>query len=279
MTAATARDIIRRVIKPAVGLLKSMMMARIVNKKDHELRRNEILDVAQRLVYAKGYEQMSIQNILSDLEISKGAFYHYFDSKQALMEALIKRLENQMEQLLLPIIRDPNLNAREKMGRFFDVAARWKTNQKDYLLTLMHAWYSDENILLRQKLLEALTPKAATLLAVVIRQGIQEGVFHTKFPEQVSEITFSLVAGFGDSMIKLIRQGELQAEAVQHLETTAGSYEDAVERILGADPGTLHLFDTTILREWFPTSRTQPRVAPLPNLNGVSPPVTAKSKS
>ena len=51
-------------------------MARTV--KAHAVRRNEILDVAQRLIYTKGYEQMTIQDILDGLQISKGAFYHYF---------------------------------------------------------------------------------------------------------------------------------------------------------------------------------------------------------
>ena len=65
-------------------------MARIV--KEPAVRRNEILDAAQRLVYRKGYEQMTIQDILDDLHLSKGAFYHYFDSKQSLLEALIERM-------------------------------------------------------------------------------------------------------------------------------------------------------------------------------------------
>ena len=68
------------------------MMARIVKEQAYAEKRNEILDVAQRLVYTKGYEQMTIQDILDDLQISKGAFYHYFDSKQALLEALIERM-------------------------------------------------------------------------------------------------------------------------------------------------------------------------------------------
>ena len=61
-------------------------MARSVNEKEYAVKRNEILDVAQRFVYTRGYEQMSIQDILDELHISKGAFYHYFDSKQALLE-------------------------------------------------------------------------------------------------------------------------------------------------------------------------------------------------
>ena len=39
-------------------------MARIVNEEEYSLRRNEILDSAQQFVYAKGYEQMTIQDIL-----------------------------------------------------------------------------------------------------------------------------------------------------------------------------------------------------------------------
>ncbi len=65
-------------------------MVRVV--KDYTVRRNEILDVAQRLMVTTGYEQMTIQDILDGLGISKGAFYHYFSSKQELLEAIIERM-------------------------------------------------------------------------------------------------------------------------------------------------------------------------------------------
>ena len=67
-------------------------MARILKEEEYTVKRNEILDVAQRLIYTKGYEQMTIQDMLDDLQISKGAFYHYFDSKQAVLEALVERI-------------------------------------------------------------------------------------------------------------------------------------------------------------------------------------------
>lgn len=43
-------------------------MPRVVKEEDYAARRKEILDVAQQLVYTKGYEQMSVQNILDALE-------------------------------------------------------------------------------------------------------------------------------------------------------------------------------------------------------------------
>ena len=232
------------------------MMARIVHKEEYEVHRNEILDAAQRLVYTKGYDQMSIQDILAELKISKGAFYHYFDSKQALLEALIERLANQLEPLLIPIVQDGQLPATEKLERFFNVAAQWKTERKDYLLSLVNVWYADENAILRQKVQAAVIPQVAPLLTTIIRQGLQEGAFHTAFPDQVSEIIFSLLQSYGDTLVPLIIQPELHDEAFQRLETVAASYQDAVERILGADSGSLPLFDTAILREWFPLSNS-----------------------
>ena len=230
-------------------------MARIVKQEEFEMHRNEILDVAQRLVYTKGYKQMSIQDILSEVQISKGAFYHYFDSKQTLLESLIERLGKQAEELLIPVVQDDRLPAAKKLERFFDVGARWKTNQKDFLLTLVHVWYADENSLLRQKVQADLIPRTSYLLTTIIYQGIQEGVFHTPFPEKVGEIIFSLLQSFGDTLSKMILQEDLNSETLRRLEILSASYQDAVERILGAASGTLHLFDIALLREWFTPSK------------------------
>src|SRR5438270_3185053 len=99
-------------------------MPRIVKEEEYAGKRNAILDVAQRLVYSKGYEQMTIQDMLDQLQISKGAFYHYFDSKQALLEALIERTKGEVEQLLIPIVHDPHLPALDKLQRVFAILNR-----------------------------------------------------------------------------------------------------------------------------------------------------------
>src|SRR5438067_13136048 len=92
-------------------------MVRMVNEAAHAARRNAILDATQRVVETKGYEQMAIADILGELNISSGAFYHYFDSKPALLEALVERMGNQLEQLVLPIIHDSRLSALDKLQR------------------------------------------------------------------------------------------------------------------------------------------------------------------
>src|ERR1700730_4301624 len=120
-------------------------MARPIKEQEYRVKRDAILDAARRLVQTKGYEQMTIQDILDDLQISKGAFYHYFDSKQALLEALIARMGEEAEELLLPIVHDPHMSALEKLQRFYPTLARWKTARKTFFLALLQTLYADDN--------------------------------------------------------------------------------------------------------------------------------------
>jgi AcrR family transcriptional regulator len=229
-------------------------MARIVNQEEHEQKRNEILDAAQMLTYTMGYEQMSIQDVLEQVHISKGAFYHYFESKAALLEAIIERMSAQMVDLLSPIIADPELTAIEKLQQFFNVAARWKTDRKDYLITLVRAWYTDENAVFRLKVKTMLVPFIGPMVTPIIIQGVREGVFNTAYPAQMSEIIFSMLLSLGEIMVPMMLDPELDYKDLETIDDLVAGYEDAVERILGAQPGALPLFDTAILREWFTLS-------------------------
>src|SRR5215467_13975135 len=134
--------------RPTVGLYvgdRWSLMARSVKEEEYAAKRNEILDVAQRLVFTKGYEQMSIQDILDALAISKGAFYHYFDSKPALLEAFIERGQEILEQTFRAIVDDPHLSALDKLRRFFSVLEGARLANQAFLTDLAHVWFADEN--------------------------------------------------------------------------------------------------------------------------------------
>src|ERR1700690_2004917 len=177
-------------------------MGRVV--KEHTVRRTEILDAAQQLINIKGYDQMTIQDILDDLQISKGAFYHYFDSKERLLEALVDRMIDTGAQILAPFVEDPHLSALEKFLHFFDAISRWKTARKTFLLALMKVWYSDHNTIVRQKVRVEGSKRFAPLLTEIIRQGIKEGSMMTPYPDEVAEVILSLEFGLGEVLMQLL---------------------------------------------------------------------------
>lgn len=230
-------------------------MARITNEETYQARRNQILDAARRLVYSKGYEQMTIQDILTDLGISKGAFYHYFDSKGAVLEALIERMvTEEVVPLIHPIVTDPRLSAIEKLERYFDAGLRWKSTQKSLMLAILRIWLADENAIVRQKMFLSTVRQVTPLLSEIIRQGVQEGAFNTPYPDQVSQVVIYILQGLSDTIIDLLVASETDLDP-QRVESAVSAYthalSDAMERVLGAPPGSLKLIDPDKLKEWF----------------------------
>jgi AcrR family transcriptional regulator len=223
-------------------------MVRVV--KDYAVRRNEILDVAQQLMVTAGYEQMTIQNILDKLGISKGAFYHYFRSKHELLEAIIERMLTVTEQLLAPLINDPALPALEKFERFFTSIVRWKTAQKTFVLALLRVWYRDENAIVRQKLHLTMTKRVTPLVSTIIRQGLQEGVMTASYPDQAGEVVMLLVQDLSETLGLLILSYQPEVDGMQCFESTIAAYTEALERVLGTPTDSLHLVSLDMMRDW-----------------------------
>src|SRR6266508_2153281 len=228
-------------------------MARTVKKEEYTAKRNQILDAAQRLVYTKGYERMTLQDILADVQISSGAFYHYFDSKPAVLEAFIERIRQAVEQPLLPIIHDPHLPALEKLQRFFDTLDRLRIAHKTDVDKLGRVWYTDDNAIVRQKVDEAVLEQRAPLLTAIVRQGTREGVFTTAYPDQAGEVILSLLQGMGNTHARLLLSLEQERDELQCIErivTTHAAYMDAIERVVGAPPNSLYRTDAEAVKVW-----------------------------
>ncbi|HEV2236959.1 MAG TPA: TetR/AcrR family transcriptional regulator [Ktedonobacterales bacterium] len=222
-----------------------------VSRKDaYAVKRNAILDTAQRLIYTTGYEQMTIQDVLDELQISKGAFYYYFDSKPALLDALVARMQDEVLALLRPIADDAHTSALERLRLFFPELARWKTERKGLVLELVRVLYSDDNALFRQKARGRAIATVAPLLAQILRQAIQEGVVTADFPDEIGEMTVCLVLDLSDTLAGLLLYSPPAEELAQRIGRTIEAYTRSLERMLGVPAGSVPLADADVLREW-----------------------------
>jgi hypothetical protein len=160
-------------------------------------------------------------------------------------------MQEDAEPLVAPIVADPTLSALEKLHRFFDTSARWKTARKEYLLSLMHGWYADENALVREKARTRMIKHFGRMLADIIRQGVAEGVMNTPYPDQMGEMTLNLLQSLGNDFMGRLFNPASTPDDLQHVIDLATAYKTALERILGTPPGSLHLIDISILQDWF----------------------------
>jgi TetR/AcrR family transcriptional regulator, transcriptional repressor for nem operon len=238
-------------------------MARTVNPEAVASKRKEILDAAHRLVVTKGFDQVSIQDILDEVRISSGAFHHYFDSRRALLDAFIERIKHEVQQPLLPIIHDPNRSAIDKLQGFFDTLDRLRTARKTDVIALLRVWYSDDNAIVRLKVDEAVFAQRAPLLNEIVGQGVAEGSFTTTHPGQAGEVILSLLQGMGNTHAKLLLSFEQEPDeqrCVEAIIATHAAYLDAIERVLGAPANAFARTSAEAVHIWVAALRGNDRL-------------------
>jgi AcrR family transcriptional regulator len=226
-------------------------MARTVNVEVHKVRRDAFLDVAQRLIVTKGYEQMSIQDVLDELEASRGALYHYFDSKQALLDGVVERFADEALATIEPILADSKLPALTKLERVLGRIARFKAEQKELVLAILEVWNSAGNALVRERLRHLTAKRMMPILTLVIRQGVEEGLITSDDPEETARVILYLMQGYQELASEHFigrHAGTISFGQVLKSNRTA---TEAFERVLGIPPRSVTLADEATLRFWF----------------------------
>ena len=226
-------------------------MARTLNPATHAVRRDEILDVAERLIRARGYEAMSIQDIQDELGVSRGAIYHYFRSKEAILDALIERMSGAGIAVIRPIVDDPDLDAVTKLQAVFATGGAWKAQRSDLLLAVLRSWYAPGNDLVRLRAEKAAYAQFVPLMARIIRQGVAEGIMHATSPDHAAMTVTALFNGSSDTIFRLLTDRLDGRITFEEVESFMAAYSEAIERIVGLPPGSFVLIDPESLHTWF----------------------------
>lgn len=225
-------------------------MARTLDPAAHALKRDAFIDAAQRVLARKGYDQMSVQDVIDDLGTSKGAFYHYFDSKTGLLDAIIDRMVENGLARYGTVIVDPDRTALEKFEGFFAGIADYKVDQRELILRTMDTWLSEENTIVREHFRRGLVVRLRPLLSAIVRQGVAEGTFDVRSPDGTAAVLVSLLLGLNEEVAHLFFEVDAGTVPMTQLEGRIDAYVEAFERVLGARPGQLSFGSPSRIREW-----------------------------
>ncbi|MHC4915131.1 MAG: TetR/AcrR family transcriptional regulator [Planctomycetota bacterium] len=216
--------------------------------KGYEQRRGELLDVAARLFHERGYGATPVSAIIKAAGVAKGTFYHYFDSKERLLDAIVLRMVDAILAGATAAGAREGLNAVERLNVFFAAAGRWKAEHAPLLIGLLRALYREENVLLRHKITRRGMAIIAPALTEIVRQGAEEGSFNAGEPEDAAEMILHLFAAFRETTAELLLSAAEHPENWPVIERKLGSCERAVERVLGAPEGSVRLAGEGALR-------------------------------
>lgn len=221
-------------------------MPRVVKHPD--LRRAELLDRAADLFLRRGYDNVSLNDLIADAGVSKGAFYHWFPSKEALIEALAERSARAaftgVEQAVAACNKDAlaRLNAVLQAG--FDVnMAMGGPEQLAAVVSLLRP----DNAHLYGRILAVEEALFIPLFTGLISDGIADGVFETFDPEGVADMIYGLAARTNSMILNVLQAKDAAARecAIDCLTTRFRLHGFAIDRILGLPDESVSILTRT----------------------------------
>ena len=197
--------------------------------KDANERKNEILDAAEELFAAKGYEATSTGDILDRVGIARGTLYYHFQSKEDILDALIDRINENLIAKAGRIAGDKSLPVVERIIR---AIAGMNLENGDSAIghEVLEQMHRPQNALMHQKMQQRMMDGVIPVISALVEEGNAQGVFHAGYPRETTEMLI-LYAGIAfDSRLGLTpEQTAHRAQALIH----------NTEKLLGAESGSL----------------------------------------
>lgn len=207
-------------------------MSRIV--KEPEVRRKELIDTAERLFIAQGYDQTSISDIVKEVNVSQGAFYYYFDSKEDVLVAVMEKQIALMESDFIQIANNSDLDEAAKLNsminRFLSISASGKK-----IIGYIH---QAKNATLHKKLMRVKPfARIAPVMAEVIVKGCRNDRFHVERPLETSYLLLVLMASANHMFYQkdhdLANSKNTDQADEEFLENMRAAMEDLLGRVFG----------------------------------------------
>ena len=148
-----------------------------------------ILDAAEKLFWEKGYETTSLQDIINETKLSKGAIYHHFVSKEDIFVQVCERISRKNEKLLQAVRDNKSLNGHEKLREIFRTAAL--ADGQERMLGMMPYLVDSPRflVMLIRDIYDDIVPY---YIRPILEEGLADGSIRTEHPAQLAEALMML---------------------------------------------------------------------------------------
>lgn len=223
-------------------------MARLKTNLNQPTKQH-IVDMALRLFYKNGYNNTSIERIVKAAGVSKGAFYHYFNSKDDILESVAAETVAQGISVFKKIAEDDKLDALAKLNKIMG----WAGNS--FYLKELDWW---RGLMLGSIIVQTDSPdlfdkykkhsldKLGPHLLKIFKQGVAEKTFNILYPEETCEFFIEFMSNFRRKLFFTIKECTRQPAQVKVVFKKLKFLEDTINKILGVSPGSVRFGPFTL---------------------------------
>ena len=201
---------------------------RIVKEADE--RKNEILDVAERLFGTKGFDGTSTTDILNEVGIARGTLYYHFKSKEDILDAMIQRMTGILVAKAGDIAARKDLPVLQRLTRMM-LALNVNNDLGREIMAQVH---KPQNALMHQKMQERLLAGVTPVITALLEEGIAQGICRTDYPAKVAEMTLLYSNTVFDDLAVHSEEERLRkiAAFIYNLERLLGMERDSLREVI-----------------------------------------------
>lgn len=208
-----------------------------------DARRQAIVDTAERLFYEKGYEFTSVQDVLDAMSMSKGGFYHHFESKVSLLEAICEQRSESGFKLCEASVNACRGNAIDKLNIMFENGFFFGQSSMDFVGLMVRVIYRDGTVQLKDMLQRTNIKLYLPLITRIIFEGLSNKLFYTAHPESISRLILMLNNCMTDEVAGAINSATEDNGGLTDILDLIDTYRDAIELLLNAPHGSIHMLE------------------------------------
>jgi AcrR family transcriptional regulator len=234
----------------------------MARRKGKELdTRAALIDAAWALFQDTGYDATSVDAIVARAKLSKGTFFHYFPTKVALLEAVCDEVTREGWSALTEELAARPRDALSQLNLLIQGMRAFRLTHVAAIVHVYRALARDDNAPLRARLMQRLDGMFVAPMREVIVAGNAEGVFHVAEPEQVARFVGALLTAAGEQNMELLAREGVEPsrsidEVVEVVMRRSEALSVAIERLLGAAPGSLVRQDRALVRQGLLAARS-----------------------
>jgi AcrR family transcriptional regulator len=215
-------------------------MPRVV--KAGPVRRAEILTHAVNLFFRKGYDATTIDDILESVGLSKGAFYHHFESKEEVLEAFTDVMAGSIAEHASSLLTE-DCSECERLNRFLELGQRIQYESEPAPVAAYASLIRTENAPLYQRIIGVGARTLKPILSKIVGSGVSKGEFDVSDEALAVETILNLSIMRFPVLVEALRLTETgDARGGQRLLSKRLTAEcKLIERILGLPPNSIAL--------------------------------------
>ncbi|MBI9031694.1 TetR/AcrR family transcriptional regulator [bacterium] len=205
-----------------------------MNKREKQTAQTiaDIMRVSEKLFIEQGFEKTTVQQITDKCGMTKGGFYHHFESKDQVLEKMLSDHHQELMKAVQPILENNQVDFVQRVNMVIKIMRRVGQKKSSFLAEYLKIRRNEGNIILKERLkkyekkvyLEVIAPiledgrvrgecsfaSPADVVALLIFQldkGITEvlqEIFIEKNPEDAQVYSKALMENFVMMLAKII---------------------------------------------------------------------------